>query len=71
MYERGQTARKRVPRSSHSAVLLAPGRDPAATIERQNATLIARLVPLRMERMSRSPFAFFRGTAEIMAADLA
>ena len=71
MYERGRAARKLVPRSSHADLRLAPDRDPVATILEQNATLIARLVPLRMERMSRSPFAFFRGTAQIMAADLA
>ena len=40
-------------------------------IRRQNAQRIQWLVPLRNERMSRSPFAFYRGTAEIMAADLA
>lgn len=71
MYERGQAARKRVPRSSHAELSLAPDRDPLRTILEQNATRIARLVPLRMERMSRSPFAFFRGTAAVMAADLA
>ncbi|HLI97699.1 MAG TPA: DUF2252 domain-containing protein [Candidatus Baltobacteraceae bacterium] len=71
MFERGRAARKRVPRSSHAQVYLAPGRDPLATIRSQNATRIPRLVPLRMARMSRSPFAFFRGTAEVMAADLA
>lgn len=71
MYERGRDARKRVPRSSHAEVRLAEGRNPVATIDAQNATRIARLLPLRDERMSRSPFAFFRGTAAVMAADLA
>lgn len=71
MYERGRAARKNVPRSSHAQVRLTPGRDPVAVIRQQNATRIPRLVPLRIERMSRSPFAFFRGTAAIMAADLA
>lgn len=69
--EAGRAARKRVPRSSHAQVSLAPGRDPIATIDRQNQTRIARLIPLRMERMARSAFAFFRGTAAIMAGDLA
>ncbi len=50
---------------------LAPDRDPVATIRTENLTRIQQLVPLRTERMSRSPFAFFRGTAAIMAADTA
>lgn len=31
---------------------------------------VPRLLPLKFERMSASPFAFFRGAVEIMAADL-
>ena len=37
----------------------------------QERTLIKSLLPLRRQRMSASPFAFFRGSAVIMAADLA
>jgi uncharacterized protein (DUF2252 family) len=70
-YAAGRAARKAVPRPSHAEVKLAFGRDSNATVARQNATRIPWLVPLRMQRMSRSPFAFFRGVAEIMAADLA
>jgi uncharacterized protein (DUF2252 family) len=32
---------------------------------------VAKLVPVKFERMSASPFAFFRGAVELMAADLA
>jgi uncharacterized protein (DUF2252 family) len=70
-YAAGQAARKRVPRSSHAQVPLAPGRDPVATIRRENAGRIPWLIPLRNQRMSRSAFAFYRGTAAIMAADTA
>jgi uncharacterized protein (DUF2252 family) len=42
-----------------------------AIVERQEETRIAELVPIRHARMLRSPFAFFRGAAAIMAADLA
>ena len=70
-YAAGRAARAHVPRSSHGRVDLAPDRDPVAVIEAQNQHRIPFLVPLRNERMSRSPFAFFRGTAAIMAADLA
>jgi uncharacterized protein (DUF2252 family) len=31
---------------------------------------VAKLIPLKFERMGASPFAFFRGAVEIMAADL-
>lgn len=47
------------------------GRDPLGILERQDATRVPELVPLRRERMSASPFAFYRGTAALMAADLA
>ena len=40
-------------------------------LEEQAASRIAALVPLRYARMASSPFAFFRGAAAIMAADLA
>lgn len=40
-------------------------------LEEQNATRLQDLVPLRIERMSQSAFAFYRGTAALMAADLA
>lgn len=46
-------------------------RDPLSIIERQNETRIPELVPLRRERMSESPLTFYRGTAALMAADLA
>ena len=49
-----------------------PGhRDPLGILARQNETRVPDLVPLRMERMATSPFAFYRGTAAIMAADQA
>jgi uncharacterized protein (DUF2252 family) len=41
------------------------------TLERQDATRTAALVPIRHGRMLASPFAFYRGSAAIMAADLA
>ncbi|HZT12555.1 MAG TPA: DUF2252 domain-containing protein [Candidatus Baltobacteraceae bacterium] len=70
-YEAGRQARKRVARSAHAEVALAPHRDPVGQIRAQNEQRIQWLVPLRNERMSQSAFAFFRGTAAVMAADLA
>jgi uncharacterized protein (DUF2252 family) len=46
-------------------------RDPVTILQAQNASRVQSLVPLRHERMTASPFAFFRATAGIMAADLA
>ena len=70
-YAAGRTERKRAPRALHAELKLAENRDPVGTIQKENATRIPWLVPLRNQRMSSSPFAFFRGTAAIMAADVA
>ena len=40
-------------------------------LERQATSRLGRLVPLRYGRMLASPFAFYRGAAAVMAADLA
>lgn len=45
--------------------------DPLAILERQEATRLPWLVAVRRQRMAESPFAFFRGAAAVMAADLA
>jgi uncharacterized protein (DUF2252 family) len=67
---RGREARKRTPRHSLSQ-LSTTGRDPLAIIAEQNSTRVPELVPLRTERMSANPFAFYRATAALQAADLA
>jgi uncharacterized protein (DUF2252 family) len=70
--ERGKAARTTAPRSTHGAWEPAADRpDPVALIEEQAADRIAELIPIRHGRMLESPFAFFRGGALIMAADLA
>ncbi len=61
-----------VPRSSAGSWEPAPDRaDPVDLLERQAATRDPSLVPLRHGRMLASPFAFYRGGALLMAADLA
>lgn len=70
--EAGRSRRQVVPRSAHAGWSPTPERaDPVRIIEEQDADRLADLVPIRHERMSLSPFSFFRGTAAIMAADLA
>ena len=69
---KGRAARAAVPRASHAAWAPSPERrDPIAVLEAQEATRVPELVPLRHGRMVASPFAFFRGAAAVMAADLA
>ncbi|MBD3942995.1 DUF2252 domain-containing protein [Microbacterium sp. NEAU-LLC] len=68
--ERGREARRFTPRRSLSR-LSTTGRDPMAILAEQNSTRVAELVPLRTERMSANPFAFYRATAALQAADLA
>ncbi|GAA2251312.1 DUF2252 domain-containing protein [Streptomyces atrovirens] len=68
---RGKDARSRVPRASHGRFEAAGDRpDPVGVIERQSATRLPELVPVRHGRMLESPFRFYRGAAAIMAADL-
>jgi uncharacterized protein (DUF2252 family) len=45
--------------------------DPVAVLEKQGETRVPELVPIRYGRMSMSAFAFYRGAAAVMAADLA
>ena len=69
--EVGKAARKRVPRTSHAAIELAPDRDPIALLDAQEQDRLQELVPLRHDRMAESPFAYYRGTPAVMAFDLA
>jgi uncharacterized protein (DUF2252 family) len=68
----GKAARKAVPRSTH-ATWDPPGDrpDPVDALERQAATRVPELVPIRYGRMLATPFAFYRGAAVVMAHDLA
>lgn len=68
----GKSARARVPRSSHGPWEPHPNRaDPVEILQQQADSRVAELVPIRYGRMLVSPFAFYRGAAAIMAADLA
>jgi uncharacterized protein (DUF2252 family) len=68
----GKALRASCPRSSLAGHHLGQARpDPVELIIRQNATRIPALVPVRMGRMLASPFSFLRGSAAVMAADLA
>jgi uncharacterized protein (DUF2252 family) len=69
---KGRAARSVARRSSHAGWEPSPDReDPVAVLERQALTRVQELVPIRYGRMAESAFAFYRGAAAVMAADLA
>lgn len=69
---RGKALRDAVPRASHAGWKAPSGRaDPIELLGRSNEGRVASLIPIRFGRMSASPFAFYRGSAALMAADLA
>ena len=68
---RGKAARAEVPRSSQAEIEFRSAGIRSDLLEEQAATRVPELVPIRYGRMLVSPFAFYRGGALIMAADLA
>src|SRR2546426_9423383 len=71
-YAAGKALRSKAPRTSHGEWASASDRpDPISLLEESNHTRVPELVPIRYGRMSLSPFAFLRGSAVVMASDLA
>jgi uncharacterized protein (DUF2252 family) len=68
--QQGKDARARLAREAHGWEPPGGRLDPVAVLEQQSASRIPELVPIRYGRMLASPFAFYRGAAAIMAADL-
>src|SRR5882672_638007 len=70
-YAAGKDLRKKISRSDH-AHWKAPGErhDPIDILIKSSEGRIESLLPIRYARMMQSPFAFYRGSAAIMAADL-
>ena len=67
----GRAEREAVPLDAHSEWAASdPRPDPVGILEKQNATRVPELVPIRHGRMIVSPFTFYRGGAAIMASDL-
>nr|WP_225824288.1 DUF2252 domain-containing protein [Streptomyces sp. TML10] len=70
--EEGKALRTSVPRSSHRTLDLDAGRpDAVSAVVESNAGRIPELTPIRVGRMAAGPFAFLRGSAGLMAHDLA
>jgi uncharacterized protein (DUF2252 family) len=67
---RGRALRKTAPRRA-LAHLIPAARTATEILVEQNADRLPELVPLRFARMLTDPFSFYRGSAAVMAADLA
>jgi uncharacterized protein (DUF2252 family) len=68
----GKALRETAPREAHGHWKPARDRrDIVDLLNESNEGRMAQLVPIRFGRMMQSPFAFYRGSAVIMAADLA
>jgi len=69
---KGKALRDAVPRLSQAGWKPPKGRrDPVDIICESSVGRLENLIPIRYGRMSASPFAFYRGSAALMAADLA
>ncbi len=68
----GKALRDATPRVAHGGWKPPKDRrDPIELLHEFNEGRIPELIPIRFGRMSQSPFAFYRGSAAVMAADLA
>ena len=68
----GKALRASVPHSTHANWNpLTDRRDPIEILTESNQGRMAQLIPIRLGRMLPSPFTFLRGSAALMAADLA
>ena len=67
---RGRALRKSTPRRALAELKIGP-RSAVEILVAQNDDRIPELVPLRFARMLADPFSFYRGSAAVMAADLA
>jgi uncharacterized protein (DUF2252 family) len=70
--EIGKAKRDQIPLSSHSEWHPAPDRpDPVSLLQAQDEGRVEQLLPIKYGRMLESAFTFYRGSAVLMAADLA
>src|SRR5690349_2143908 len=68
----GKALRDKVPRDSHGEWSGFKGRpSPIDIMRKSDEGRMKELLPIRYGRMLQSPFAFYRGSAGLMASDLA
>ncbi len=71
-YRGGKALREKVPRRAHARWVAPRDRpDPVEVLRASDRVRVASLVPIRYGRMSTDPLAFLRGSAAVMARDLA
>jgi uncharacterized protein (DUF2252 family) len=70
---RGKALRDLVPREAHHGGWKSGNerRNPIEILAQSNEGRLPELIPIRYGRMLQSPFTFYRGSASVMAADLA
>ncbi len=69
--KQGKDLRRTVPRETHSDLHGHGSRNAIAILAESDPDRVPELVPERYKRMMENPFAFLRGAAAVMAADLA
>ncbi|MFC5952923.1 DUF2252 domain-containing protein [Pseudonocardia lutea] len=69
--ELGRAARAAASRSSHAELPARRGKGALKILAAQDVGRVQDLLPIRYARMALSPFAFLRGSAAVMTADLA
>ena len=70
--QEGKSLREKIPRESHAEWEMASDRtDPVKVIKKSSEGRLQHLIPIRYGRMAKSVFTFYRGTASLMAMDLA
>jgi uncharacterized protein (DUF2252 family) len=67
----GKALRQSVPRETHAELLGSRRRAALEILAEDDVHRVKWLVPIRYERMMKSPFSFLRGAAAVMAEDLA
>jgi len=70
-FKQGKALRVETPRETHADLKGKSSRDAVAILAESDRDRLPELVPERYARMSVDPFAFLRGAAAVMAADLA
>ncbi len=71
-YEQGKALRSQASRRSHGDWSPATNRvEPLKILQASDRDRLSHLIPIKYGRMLESPFAYFRGSAGVMAADLA
>jgi uncharacterized protein (DUF2252 family) len=67
----GKALREKLPRQAHGTFKRDKKVDVLAILRASDKGRLERLIPIRYGRMLESPFTFYRGSAAVMAADLA